>query len=94
MPNAMTSGDIAMEVTLRRVLSFVDFEPRGIPGFESDIATVLQCSPHQTSNLLDAVDIVEDDHHFLVVRKEERAKSTGSKGEPIPAMIRVTITPA
>lgn len=93
--STMTSGDLAMEVTLRRGVSFHIFKPDNIPGYESDIAKVLQCSPNQTKNLLQAVDALEDDHHFVVSPPVEvRAKKYGSKGEIIPAMLRVTIIPA
>lgn len=91
----MTSGDLTMEVALRRGISFIDFSPRGVPGFESNIAEVLRCSPNQTQNLLDAVDTIEeDDHHFSVERTVERPRDQGSKGEILPERIRVTITPA
>lgn len=94
MLGSMTSGDLAMVVAMRQGISFTDYEPRGLPGFESTIAAAVGCSENQIDNLLRAVDVIEDDHHFTVIRREVRPRGQGSKGEVIPAMIRVTITPA
>jgi hypothetical protein len=90
----MTTGDLAMRVLRAEGLTFTDFEPRGIPGFEPDIALKLGCSPNQTENLLRAVDVLDDDHHYVVKRQCVRERRRGSKGEVLPAEYRVTITPA
>lgn len=91
MSNA--KADIAMLV-LQGPLIFIDYEPRGVPGFESDIAEVLNKSSNQTPNLLAAVDSFADDHHYDVFRKPVGAPIKGSKGKTYPQKYKVTITTA
>ena len=86
-------GDV-MALAVERPFGFKDYEPRGVPGFTSDIAQVFKCSENQTENLLEAVDILAEDPHFLV-RKEPIGVSTiGSKGKSYPQEFRVTVSPA
>ena len=92
MNDTMTVGELKMHVTHYGTLNFVLYEPRDQPGFESDIAKCVGCSPNQTANLLTAFDQLEDDHHFLIERDEVRPYK--QERDITPAMIRVTITPA
>jgi len=85
--------DVLMLAVERR-FSFTDFEPRGIPGFESDIAKVFGQSEHQTKNLLEAVDTLADDHHYCVERVEVREAKPGNKGKSYPRRFQVTVSPA
>ena len=83
---------LAME---RRSFQFFDYEPRGEPGFESNIAEVFGCSSNQTNNLLDAVDIIDHvDHynHYDVSREPVAPATAGSKGKRYPQRIRVIVS--
>lgn len=73
---------------------FKDYEPRGVPGFQSDIAQVFKCSENQTAKLLEAVDIIADDQHFEVRREEIKPSTAGSKGKSYPKEIRVIVSAA
>jgi hypothetical protein len=83
-----------MEVTMRQGIAFIDYDPQGMPEYESDIAEVLGCSKDQTESLLRAVEVIEDDHHFRVTRRVVDCEVRGAKGTIKPAKIRVTITAA
>jgi len=85
--------DVLM-LAIERPFSFTDYEPRGIPGFTSDIAEVFHCSENQTDKLLEAVDAVADDHHFLVERVPITDSQSGSKGKTYPRKYKVTVSPA
>jgi hypothetical protein len=91
MSNAM--ADIAMRV-LEGPLIFTDYEPRGKPGFESNIAQVMKMSPSETADLLVAADSFVDDHHYEVFRKPVGTRVAGSKGKEYPQEYKVTITTA
>jgi len=90
---ARTSTEDVWMDTLKQPFSFTDYEPRGIPGFTSDIAKVLGCSESQTDKLLAAVDAVADEHYFLVERVPITDLRPGSKGKTYPRKYRVTVTP-
>lgn len=79
---------------VERPVTFVDYEPRGVPGFESNIAKVFDLSENQTSNLLEVADSLVEDHHFNVERVPDKASVSGSKGKTYPQAIKVTISPA
>ena len=91
---ARTSTEDVWMDTLKQPFSFTDYEPRGIPGFTSDIAEVFHCSENQTDKLLEAVDAVADDHHFLVERVPITDSQSGSKGKTYPRKYKVTVSPA
>lgn len=93
MSNTMTSGDLVMEVMSRGVVRFIDYVPRGEPGYTSNIATVLGCSENQTKNLLNAVDVLRGDQHFLVEGYDDVHDTEDSQGAP-PREVHVTITSA
>ncbi|HWT40194.1 MAG TPA: hypothetical protein VN081_02905 [Dongiaceae bacterium] len=98
MSATLTVGDLMIEVVNRRsdgkVFAFVDFDPRGVPGYTSNIAEVYGCSEHQTQHLLDAVDELKDMPHFIVDPYGMRPCVCGEDGEVIvPAEIRVTVIP-
>lgn len=98
MSATLSVGDLMIEVVTSRsdgkIFTFVDYEPRGVPGYESDIARVYGCSQNQTQHLLDAVDELEQSgQHFSVIREVMRPRDSGLKGEVIPAKIRVTVRP-
>lgn len=63
--------DVLMLV-VERPVSFTDFEPRGVPGFMSNIAHVFGCSENQTNRLLEAVDTLANDHHYRVGGRHPR----------------------
>lgn len=94
MSGTQTAGDLAMHIVESGSLIFMDYEPRGIVGFESDIAKKMGCSSNQTENLLRAFDAIEDDQHFEITKERVSERDSGSHGKTIPAIIRVTITPA
>lgn len=88
--------DVLMQV-VEGPVSFTDFEPRDVPGFKSDIADVFHCSENQTDNLLKAVDILEDDHHYRVDRVivQESEPEPGNKcPSRHPREFKVTVSPA
>ena len=83
-----------MALAVERKFTFTDWEPRDVPGFQSNIAEVFQCSENQTTKLLEAVDIVAEDPHFEVQRDLVQPSTAGSKGKSYPKKIRVTVSPA
>lgn len=93
MSGTMTSDDLSLEVMSRGIIRFTDYVPRGIPGYESNIAKVLGHSDNQTKNLLNAVDVLRGSQHFLVEGYgdllDEEAPQDGQ-----PKRVNVTITPA
>ena len=83
-----------MALAVERKFAFDDWEPRGVPGFQSNIAEIFHCSENQTTKLLEAVDIVAEDPHFEVHREPIQPSISGSKGKSYPKKIRVTVSPA
>jgi hypothetical protein len=88
-------GTIQMAV-IDRPLSYDDYEPRDVPGFESDIAVKLGKSPNQTGSLLEAVDYIEQNqaNRYDINRKEIAPSTPASHGKNYPKRIRVTIAQA
>lgn len=77
-----------------RGFKFRRFQPDDVPGYESNIATVLGRSPNQTRNLLEAVDALEsldNGNHWVVTPRELRPAGRGENGEVIPAEYEVTV---
>lgn len=85
--------DVLMLV-VERPVSFTDFEPRGVPGFMSNIAHVFGCSENQTNRLLEAVDTLADDHHYRVDRVSVPGARGSSDEETHPSKFQVTVSPA
>jgi len=83
-----------MQLAVERPFGFIDYEPRDVPGFTSDIAQVFKCSENQTESLLAAVDNVAEDQHFNVRRETVEESTSGTKGKQYPKKIRVTVSPA
>ena len=92
MGNTLNVGDLAMRIVEKGSFSFTDYSPRGMPGFESDIAKRLGADIDQVGELLRAVDELEEDHHYVVRREVVRQRT--SEREVTPEIIRVTITAA
>ncbi len=92
MSRTMDVSDVAMRIAEKGSFSFTDYEPRDLPGYESNIAKLLGASPNQTENLLRAVDELEEDHHYIVTRRVDRERTDDRK--VTPAIIRVTISAA
>lgn len=91
------SIDIQMWLVQRQpqgALVYTDFKPRGVPGYEANIAMKLDLGPDQTQNLLDAIEELEELGRVEISRKKIRPRSSGSKGEVIPAEIRVIVRQA
>lgn len=85
--------DVLMLV-VERPISFTDFEPRGVPGFMSNIAHVFGCSENQTNRLLAAIDTLADDQHYFVDRVPAHDAVSGSEADTHPRKFRVTVSPA
>ena len=83
-----------MSLAVERTFGFIDYEPRDVPGFNSDIAQVFKCSENQTESLLAAVDTLAEDPHFNVRRVTIEESTTGTKGKQYPKKVRVTVSPA
>ena len=73
---------------------FIDYTPRGVPGFDSNIARVFRDSPNQTKNLLEAVEVLRGDHHFVVEEAEVQPSSAGSHGKQYPKQVKVRVSAA
>jgi hypothetical protein len=91
MSNAM--ADVAMKV-LEGPLIFTDYEPRNLPGYESNIAAVLGKGAHETRHLLAAVDSFVEDQHYVVYRKPIGVAAPDASGKPGVQQYKVTITAA
>jgi len=85
--------DVLM-IVVKRPIRFTDYDPRNVPGFTSNIASVVNCSDNQTANLLAAVDTLEDDSHFLVEKVVVEEGGEGSKGKQYPKKLLVTVSAA
>lgn len=94
MGKTATMVDLTTVLVERQMFTFTDFEPRDVPGFESDIAKVVGCSDNQTGRLLDLVDDLKDDPHYSVVPREVSGPTEGSHEKRYPQMIRVTVSQA
>lgn len=92
MNDGMEIVAIQSYVLNNKELVFIDYQPRSIPGFTSDIAEVVGCRWDQTEALLRAADALEDSNHFEVKRLELRAKRVDQEIQP--AQIKVIITAA
>jgi hypothetical protein len=86
-----TVGDLAMFVAENRSIRYNIYEPSDWPGYSSNIAQVVGCSPNQTDNLLRAVDMLADDHHY-VVSAPKLVREASTDQEFRPAQYEVTVS--
>jgi len=93
----MSRSNLVPLVMMRLVqgpVTFKVFEPRDDVGFPSNIADVFRCSKDQIGDLLAAVEVLDEDHHFSVKKVPVRPAVSATHGKQYPREFNVTISPA
>lgn len=85
--------DVSM-LALERPFTFDDYEPRNVPGYTSNIASIFRCSENQTGKLLEAVDNLAAGHRHVVDRRPVEYAEPAAEGEERPRKYRVTVSSA
>jgi len=93
----MPANSLVPVVMMRAVegpVTFSTFETTDTVAFPGNIADVFRCRQDQTKELLEAVEILEDDHHYIIERVPVREAKLATHGKTYPRQIDVTISPA